>query len=151
MKYLEKVQKKTKFSSEAEKLSPTELIEKYKDHFMTDDDIDLQNEKDALDSRNSAIIITHPSFSALMQATDGFRGGELTICGSYTFKGKPGGLTHFFKAFSFASILEKSNFIREGGHCTLRVKIGPKHLKIKNRENRQFWRSKRVLRFKFKI
>ena len=98
---LRKSPKKTKFSFETEKSSSTELIEKYKNHFMTDDDIDLENEKDALDSRNSAILITHPSFSALMQATGGFRGGELTICGSYTFKGKPGGLTHFFKAFSF--------------------------------------------------
>ena len=39
---------------------------------------------------------------------------------------------------------EKSVFEVIETHCTLRGKIGPKHLKIENRENSEFWRSKLV-------
>ena len=77
-------------STKTEKLSADELLEKYRNHFMDDDDIELENAADALDIRNKAVQITHPCFSALMQATKGFRPGEFTICGSYTYKGKAG-------------------------------------------------------------
>ena len=50
----------------------------------------MENAADALDIKNEAVQVTHPSFKALMQATGGFRPGEFTIVGSYTYKGKAG-------------------------------------------------------------
>jgi len=86
-----KIKKKQKLIAKTEKLSADELLKKYRDHFIDDDDIELKNAADALDIRNKAVQITHPCFSALMQATKGFRPGEFAICGSCTYTVGPTG------------------------------------------------------------
>ena len=64
------------------KLSADELLKKYLNHLKKDEDIEMENAADALDIKNEAVQVTHPSFKALMQATGGFRPGEFTIVGS---------------------------------------------------------------------
>ena len=95
----EKKSKKQKLIANTEKLSAVELLEKYRNHFKKDEDIEMENAADALDIKNEAVQITHPSFRALMQATGGFRPGEFTIVGSWNVSS--GFVTRVQSSFEF--------------------------------------------------
>ena len=57
----------------------------FENHFLNNEDV-VQS---VINNPTREIIkITHPSFAPLMAATLGFRSGELTIFGAFTFKGK---------------------------------------------------------------
>ena len=81
---IRKSPKKSRYT-ESEEKKPEELLEMFENHFLNNEDV-VQS---VINNPTREIIkITHPSFAPLMDATLGFRSGELTILGAFTFKGK---------------------------------------------------------------
>ena len=72
--------KKGKFSgTEGEQ---PDLLELFKGHFLTDQDVVSKAKNESLPEK---IDINHPSFSALMSATNGFRSGVSESAQRYLF------------------------------------------------------------------